>query len=263
MARMVTPLQQLAAGLSGVAGGLLAGFFGVGGNFLLIPLLGAALGLTQHQAQGLTLAALLPPLNLPAVWQYRRAGVSLNGALTGFAMLGFVSCVGLGGLLANQVPSPWLRVLFSLLLAGTAVRVSRQSAASAEVSGPLPSSFRWRAVVVGAVGGFASGLLGIGGALVIIPLLRRWLSLGQKEAQLTSLVVLLPPVALPGVWAYAQAQEAMPWATLGSIAGGFIVGSFAGARLNRVVSAAKLQRGFGVLLGVSALVMLVSSLRAM
>jgi len=86
------------------------------------------------------------------------------------------------------------------------------------------------------------------------------LGLSQKQAQLTSLAMLLPPIALPGVWVYAQAQGGVAWGSLLPIALGFVTGAFFGARLNRVVSAARLTRGFGVLLGMSAVVLVVTAL---
>lgn len=260
---MLTPLQQLAAGLSGFAGGLLSGFFGVGGNVVLIPLLALALGLTQQQAQGLTLAALLPPLNLPAVWQYRRAGVPLSWRVVGWTALGFVTSVALGSALANVVPAAALRVVFAVLLLLTAVRMWKQQSPDEGVTGAqLPAGVAPIALVAGAAAGFASGLLGIGGAIILIPLLRRFLKLGQKEAQLTSLAVLLPPIALPGVIVYARAQEQMPWGALLGIAGGFLVGSLLGSRLSRLISAARLQKGFAVLLVVSAGALVFTALRA-
>ncbi len=260
---VLTPLQQLAAGLSGFAGGLLSGFFGVGGNVILIPLLALTLGLTQQQAQGLTLAALLPPLNLPAVWQYRRAGVALSWRIVGYTALGFVTSVAFGSVLANEVPASALRVVFAVLLVLTAGRMWRQPAViEGAARAELPARVGPFAFAAGAAGGFASGLLGIGGAIVLIPLLTRFLKLGQKEAQLTSLAVLLPPIALPGVIVYARAQGHLPWGALLAVACGFIVGSVLGARLNRLMSAARLQKGFAVLLVVSAGALLVTALRS-
>lgn len=54
-----------------VAGGA-AGLLGIGGGILLTPLFAMLLGMEQHRAQGLSLAALLPPVGLPALLQYRK-----------------------------------------------------------------------------------------------------------------------------------------------------------------------------------------------
>ena len=260
---MLSPVETFAAAAAGLVGGTLSGFFGVGGNFVLVPLLGLTLGLSQHQAQGLTLAALLPPLGAPAVWQYRRAGVPLLWPVVGLAILGFLPAVPLGSLLANDLPAEALRIIFAVLMVFMAVRTWR--ARPEEVARPYltapPKGFAPWALLAGCIAGLASGLLGIGGAIVLIPLLTRQLGLSQKQAQLTSLAMLLPPIALPGVWVYAQSQGGIPWGSVVPVGLGFVVGAFFGARLNRVVSAARLTRGFAVLLGLSAIVLTVSALR--
>lgn len=257
------PVEQLAgAAGAGLAGGMLSGFFGVGGNFILVPLLGIALGLTQQQAQGLTLAALLPPLGLPAVWQYRRVGIPLLWTVVLACIAGFVPAVPLGSLAANHLPAAALRGVFSVLLVMMAVRVWRTPKAQAEqvhLTAP-PSGFVPKAMLAGAAAGFASGLLGIGGAIVLIPLLTRQLGMSQKQAQVTSLAMLLPPIALPGVLVYAREAE-LPWLALLPVMAGFVLGAFLGAKLNTIVSPARLTRGFSVLLLISATVLLISALR--
>jgi uncharacterized protein len=256
------PVAQLAgAAGAGLAGGVLSGFFGVGGNFILVPLLGLALRLTQQQAQGLTLAALLPPLGWPAVWQYRRAGVPLLWPIVGFTILGFLPTIPLGSLVANLLPAAVLRAGFAVLLALVAFRVWRSTKAQQEqphLSRP-PAGYVPKTVLSGAAAGFASGLLGIGGAIVLIPLLTRQLGLSQKQAQLTSLAMLLPPIAAPGVWVYAQQNE-MPWGALLPVAIGFVVGAFLGAKVSQVVSPARLTRGFGVLMLISSVALIISAL---
>lgn len=259
---MLTMSQQLGAAGAGLAGGLLSGFFGVGGNFILVPLLALALGLNQQQAQGMTLAALLPPLGAPAVWQYvKLAKVPLLWPVVGFAILGFLPAIPLGSLVANVLPGATLRVIFAVLLTAIAWRTWRAPKEHTDRPDLLvpPDTFRLTALLAGCAAGLASGLLGIGGALVLIPLLTHRLGMSQRQAQLTSLAMLLPPIALPGVWVYAQAQGGLPWGSLLPIALGFVVGAFLGAKLNRVVSAARLTRGFAILLAVSAIALALSA----
>lgn len=261
---MLTTAQLVGATASGLVGGLLSGFFGVGGNFVLVPLLALTLGLSQQQAQGLTLAALLPPLGAPAVWQYRRAGVPLLWPVVGFIILGFLPSIPVGSLLANVLPAPVLSIIFAALLAFTAVRTwatPKSQADRPHLDAP-PPGYVPTALLAGLAAGFASGLLGIGGAIVLIPLLTRRLGMSQKQAQLTSLAMLLPPIALPGVWVYAH-ERGLPWGSLLPVALGFVVGAFLGARLNRVVSPARLTRGFALLVFVTAVVMLVSAVKGL
>lgn len=243
--------------MAGLGGGLLSGFFGVGGNVVLVPLLSLTLGLTQVDAQGLTLAALLPPVGAPAVWRYLKAGIKPLWKVTAVCVAGFLLGIPLGSLGAQALPVGVLRGLFAVLLVGLAVSLWRgrhDAENDAVFDAPLT---RWAPVscAAGLGAGLSSGLLGIGGAVVLIPVLRRALGLGQKQAQLTSLLMMLPPVALPGVLVYARSSS-LAWPIVLPVAAGFLVGAFGGAELARVVPAAKLARGFAVLLLVTAVTLL-------
>ncbi|MGH7786475.1 MAG: TSUP family transporter, partial [Candidatus Binatia bacterium] len=60
--------------LIGLIGGTLSGLTGLGGGFIMVPLLIYAFGMSQHAAQGTSLAVLLPPLGLLAFMQYYKHG---------------------------------------------------------------------------------------------------------------------------------------------------------------------------------------------
>lgn len=255
-------LSQLIAALAGLLAGTLSGFFGIGGNLVLVPLLALLLGMGQHEAQGLTLAALLPPLGLPAVLHYRRAGVVLLWPVIALGIAGFVAGIAGGSLLANVMPGFVLRLAFVALLGSLSMRSWKQREAKTEqpmLRAPPPGFWRI-ALFAGLLGGLASGLLGIGGAIVMIPLFRR-LGMGQRQAQVTSLAMLLPPIGLPGVLIYVHAQPTLPWALLASVAGGFLLGSMLGARLTDRISANRLERAFSVLVALAALVLLIQGVR--
>jgi hypothetical protein len=101
----------------------------------------------------------------------------------------------------------------------------------------------------------ASGLLGLGGGVVIIPLLVTFLKLPQHQAQATSLAVMLPPIFLPGVLVYAAAQKGLPWAILGGVAAGFMLGALLGARLATTVKGPALRILFAVVMVAMAVLM--------
>jgi hypothetical protein len=107
----------------------------------------------------------------------------------------------------------------------------------------------------GILGGLASGLLGIGGGLVIIPVLAWGINLTQHEAQAACLAFMLAPIGLPGVLVYAQHQP-LPWLLLAGVAAGFLVGAYLGARIATRITGPLLRKGFAVLLGCVALMML-------
>jgi uncharacterized membrane protein YfcA len=263
---MVTLMDQAWAGAAGLVAGALSGLFGVGGNAVLVPLLALALGLPQHEAQGLTLAALLPPLGAPAVWQYYRQGVAIRWGVVGVCMAGFLAGAPVGGLLAQALPGEALRLGFALFLFFAAFRTWRgRGAAPPGPTGeltPLREGWVLIALAGGLAGGFGAGLLGIGGAIVLIPILTGALKLPQREAQLASLVMLLAPLGLPAVLVYARAHEAMPWAALWPVALGFMAGAFLGARLSDRLPVARLERAFALLLVASALGLATDALRS-
>ena len=106
------------------------------------------------------------------------------------------------------------------------------------LSGHLP----W----VGAASGVTSGLLGVGGAIVLVPLMTRVLRLSQHRAHGTSLAVVLF-TATAAFLGYLRTGNVDILATLPLVAGS-VVGSPLGARWAHATPAAALRRAFGVLL---------------
>lgn len=104
----------------GLIGGTLSGLTGLGGGFIMVPLLVYLFGMTQHGAQGTSLAVLLPPLGLLAFLHYYRNGhVDVPVAI--LVALGFFFGGYLGGALAQMIPGPALRKGFAVVLAAIAV----------------------------------------------------------------------------------------------------------------------------------------------
>jgi uncharacterized membrane protein YfcA len=246
----------------GLVGGMLSGVFGIGGGIVLVPLLGLLLGLSQKDAQGVTLAVMLLPIGLPAVLAYRER-VAIPWRLVGAVIAGFVVAVGPGAWLATRMDGRLLRAIFAGMVVAVAVRMWRQAsgggAPSRRPDAPEPSV--WNGLWIGAVGGALAGLLGIGGGIVMIPLLVAAMHLDQREAQAVSLAVMLPPVGLPGVLAYARAQGSLPWAVMVLVAAGFAVGALLGARVAVGARTVTLSRAFALFLVAVAVRLAWTSLR--
>jgi uncharacterized membrane protein YfcA len=99
----------------GLVAGIFGGFFGLGGGVIIIPALVYFLGFTQHQAQGTTLAILVPPIGLLAAMRYWQNGnVKLNVA--GFICLGFFIGGWIGAHFAHQISDITLKRLFGFFL---------------------------------------------------------------------------------------------------------------------------------------------------
>ena len=58
----------------GILTGIFSGLLGVGGGLIMIPMFIFFLGFSQHMAQGMSLAVMLPPVTLLAAWNYHKAG---------------------------------------------------------------------------------------------------------------------------------------------------------------------------------------------
>lgn len=101
--------------LLGLLAGTLSGLIGIGGGILIVPALVLLFGLTQHQAQGTTLALLVPPIGILAAYEYYRHGY-VNIKIAAFVCLGFFLGGLLGAKLATNIPDVALGRIFGVAL---------------------------------------------------------------------------------------------------------------------------------------------------
>ncbi|OGX07930.1 MAG: permease [Omnitrophica WOR_2 bacterium GWA2_37_7] len=99
----------------GLVAGLFSGFLGIGGGIVLVPSLVYFLGMTQHQAQGTTLAIVLPPVFFFAAWKYYSSG-HVNVPVAIFASVGLTVGAYLGANMVMGVPDVILKRIFGFLL---------------------------------------------------------------------------------------------------------------------------------------------------
>ena len=112
----------LLAGVLGLAAGVLAGLFGVGGGILFVPTLTLVLGLTQLHAEASSLLAILPTAAAGA-WRQRRYGnVRWRPALV--VGLAAIAGVEAGVQIAEALPEHALRRLFGVLMLGVAAQLA-------------------------------------------------------------------------------------------------------------------------------------------
>ncbi len=108
--------------LIGLIAGVFSGIVGLGGGLLIIPALIFILGLTQKEAQGTSLAVMLPPIGLLAAINYYRAGaVNLKFALViaaAFLIGGYF-----GSHFAIRLPDALLRRVFAAALLAVGIRI--------------------------------------------------------------------------------------------------------------------------------------------
>jgi uncharacterized membrane protein YfcA len=96
--------------------------FGIGGATVLIPALVFIFGLTQHQAQGTTLAAMVPPIGLLAALRYYYSG-NVKLGMAGFICIGFFVGGLIGAHFVQNISEPVLKKMFGVFLLIVAVNM--------------------------------------------------------------------------------------------------------------------------------------------
>ena len=101
--------------LLGLVAGAFSGLIGIGGAIIIIPSLVLLFGLSQHVAQGTTLALMVPPIGLLAAWTYYKQGF-VDFKIAGQICLGFFFGGLVGAKFAADVPDDILRKIFGVIL---------------------------------------------------------------------------------------------------------------------------------------------------
>ncbi len=252
------------AAVLGLVVGLILALTGAGGGILAVPLLVFGAGIGVAEAGPIGLLAVGMAAGLGALLGLRAGQVRYRAALLIAAAGMLLSPAGLWA--ARQVDGRWLGLLFATTLLYVATRTWRQAEGRATtqvraepicVRAQHSGRFVWtrpclRALgLSGALAGFLSGLLGVGGGFVMVPALQRYSDLDVKPAVATSLAV-IAMVSIAGV-AAAAAQGGVDWRTAAPFAGGALAGMLGGRSLATRLAGPALQQSFAV---VSALVAL-------
>ncbi len=112
-------------------------------------------------------------------------------------------------------------------------------------------------ILLGVTAGAASGLVGIGGGIILVPALVFLFGLSQHQAQGTTLALMVPPIGIIAAWAYWR-HGYVDLRFAGLICIGFLIGSLIGARFSLGLSNAVLQKVFGVSLLLLAIKMILT-----
>jgi uncharacterized membrane protein YfcA len=112
-------------------------------------------------------------------------------------------------------------------------------------------------VFTGLLAGLLSGLIGIGGGTIIVPILVIFAGLSQKMAQGTTLALLVPPIGILAAWTYYK-EGYVDFSIASLICIGFIFGGLIGAKFANNLSNQTLERIFGIALLIIAIKMIFS-----
>lgn len=203
-----------------------SGLAGVGGAIVAIPLLiylPPALGLSRltiHEATGMSMVLVLVASVL-GLWLHRRKGAFSMRIATPL-ILGMGLGATLGGLAAPWMPAFALQALFAALAAAGAVLMLMPARGDAGASDVTESYRPVAAAAVSGAVGIASGMVGVGGAFILTPLLRTVFGLPLRTIVGVSLAVVLSGAAMGTLGKTLVGQipwsEAL-WLSLGAAAG--------------------------------------------
>ena len=232
--------------------GLSLGLLGGGGSILTVPILVYVLGFGPKQSIAMGLAVVGTTSLVGAVSHGRAGNLQLRPALV-FAALTMVGTWG-GARLSVGLPGRVQLLLFATVMLVAALSMARPA------RGPSPaeeavSPAAFPLVAASALGvGLLTGVVGVGGGFLIVPALVVLVGLPMRHAVGTSLAV----IALNSFVGFAGhlGHVVIPWGALGVFTALAVAGILGGTWLSRFVSPGSLKRGFALLLGAVALVLL-------
>ena len=217
--------QVVLGAVVGFSAGVLSGLFGVGGGIVTTPAVNVLLGGTAIQAIATPLPVILPT-SIVGAFTYARAGeVSFRAArwAVGPGVVGAVA----GALLTERVNAHLLLLVTAAIIGWTAVQlISGRAPKVAWEKGTTPV---WKHAAIGLAAGFVSGLLGVGGGIVMVPAFTVLVGMPLKRALGTSLVV-IAALVVPGTLVHWWLGH-IDWRIFLVLALGVVPGARLGARL--------------------------------
>ena len=215
----------------GIVAGFASGLFGIGGGIIMVPLLVLAAKLPQREASATSLAAIIPTASIAAVTYVSSDTVPWDQLAFGLIIaVGSAALAPIGSLALRRWNITVVRWVFITMLAVTAVMIFitvPDRGAHLEWSIQLVVQL----IALGALMGFAAGLLGVGGGIIAVPILIL-MGVSDLTAKALSLVAMVP-AAITGTTTSHRAglvrwNTALPLAVTTTIAAPFGVWVSAG-----------------------------------
>jgi uncharacterized membrane protein YfcA len=252
-------ISVISIGLGAFVGMMMA-LTGAGGGILSVPLLVFGLNLSIASAGPIGLLAIAVAGSLGAINGLRTKLLRYRAVLV-MAVLGIV-LAPVGVYLAQRIPNQPLLIVFASILIVVSIRMLIQ--AQQEITGNVPKErpappckldqsigrLIWSVPCArslmgsGAVAGFLSGLLGVGGGFIIVPALKKVTDLPMQSIVATSLGV-LALISITGVTSAAVAGH-LNWSIGIPFAGGAVAGMLLGSVIAKQISGPRIQQAFAI-----------------
>jgi uncharacterized membrane protein YfcA len=244
-------LQFILTLLIGVLTGILSGMFGIGGAVISTPAI-RALGATPLQAVGSTLPSIIPS-SASGSLRYKRDNLIWGRVVLWTSAFGVPAAI-LGSVLSGVVPGNGhlLMILTAGLVAYTAYRTAFPTERELERSIADRKDEWWILALIGVAAGMLSGLLGIGGGILMVPAFSALVGLPLRDTIATSLAC-VGIFAIPGTLTHWYLGH-IDWTFAIPLSIGVIPGARIGAHFTLTAGDRLLRITVGMALGIVALI---------
>jgi uncharacterized membrane protein YfcA len=247
-------MHLLIAGALAFVAGVVFGIFGAGGSILLVPILVYALGVPVKSALGMSLLILMLTGGFATAAHSRSRYVSWWIGLR-WALVGMIGAYA-GGRVAEFIPGSVLLLIFAtVVVVVSLIMIRRATPASHADPRRIPMT---KVAGVAIVLGFFTGMIGVGGGFLLVPVLVLVCGIDVKLAIGTSLLIITIN-SLGGFLGFVS-HEPIPWRLALTVAAFNAAGSLLGERLGKPLPAYRLRPAFGVFLLVVGAAMVVENL---
>lgn len=241
----------------GVVAGLASGLFGVGGGVIIVPALVLFAGFSQKLATGTSLTAIVP-ISIAGMIGYAVSG-EVDWAAAGLVAVGAVSGALIGARTLVRIDGSLLQVLFSIVMVMTAAKMffdEADGAARLELTVLVALGL----LLLGLSSGVLAGLLGVGGGIIIVPVLTLLFESPLVLAKGTSLAIVVPTAIVSTIRNRRAGLTALPAGQL--VGGAGVLTALLASRLSLGLDARVSSVLFALLLVLIALRLGLTGLKA-
>lgn len=182
-------IDQLLYILCGLSAGLLGGYLGLGGGIVMVPFLTAVLGIDIKQAVPVSVTAIVVN-SFSSSNEYLKKGmvdIELVVMLAVFMVIGNIS----GSLLSDYIPAHYTQLLLTVLLVYTALSMLKSKKAGEKLSFSVNrNKYLFITTFLALITGTLAGLVGIGGGVILVPVMYLIIGLPLTTARGTSALMI-------------------------------------------------------------------------
>jgi len=227
----------------GIIIGFLSGIFGIGGSIIATPVLKTIFGLPDFIAIASPLPVIIPTA-ISGIFGYWQKGIIHKKTAFLTIIVGLPATI-LGAYSTKFINSSWLMILTGIVVFIVGLRfLQGNHLVNSEFKNKIP--FSVCAIAIGIIAGFFSGLLAVGGGIILVPAFVLMLGLSMQEAVSTSLLC-IAFFAIPGTLVHWSLGH-INWHLVLNLSIGVIPSSYLGARIGMAIKSKQLQVAFSLFL---------------